>query len=213
MARPLKGAVIEKRGKDRSGKTRTVYAIRYTGPDHKRYYQTTDAKTRADAETELADTLTDIRRGRWHPPTWRPAPTEARREDPGFHAFASEWLHAREAEGLAEKTLVAFHWSIEKHLLPFFKDHLLSEITVREVDRYKTRKAVERQAIETERAEALKRGERFTERPLGNGSINHTLRHLAQILESAVEYGLLETNPAAGKRRRLKASRPGSGAG
>jgi integrase len=58
------------------------------------------------------------------------------------------------------------------------------------------------------RNKARERGERFAERGLSNGSINHTLRHLAQILETGVEYGLLDSNPAAGKRRRLKAGRP-----
>jgi integrase len=43
---------------------------------------------------------------------------------------------------------------------------------------------------------------------LSNSSINGTLRHLAQILETACDYGLISSNPAAGKRRRLKTSRP-----
>src|SRR5262249_9274912 len=46
------------------------------------------------------------------------------------------------------------------------------------------------------------------ERGLSNGSINHTLRHLAQILETAVEYELIPLNPATGRRRRLKATKP-----
>jgi integrase len=39
-------------------------------------------------------------------------------------------------------------------------------------------------------------------------SINKTITRLAQILEVAVEYELLDRNPAKGKRRRVKASRP-----
>ena len=69
-------------------------------------------------------------------------------------------------------------------------------------------KARERQEIEAARAEALKRAEKYSERGLSNGSINHTLRHLSQILETAAEYGLIPSNPANGKRRRLKATRP-----
>ena len=49
---------------------------------------------------------------------------------------------------------------------------------------------------------------RFAERWLSNGSINHTLRHLAQILETAVEYELIPSNPATGRRRRPKATKP-----
>ena len=44
--------------------------------------------------------------------------------------------------------------------------------------------------------------------PLSNESINKTLVLLTNILDSAVERGALDTNPARGKRRRLKASRP-----
>lgn len=55
--------------------------------------------------------------------------------------------------------------------------------------------------------EPAKRGPR-PPRGLSNGSINHTLRHLSQILETAVEYELVPSNAAAGRRRRLKAERP-----
>ena len=43
---------------------------------------------------------------------------------------------------------------------------------------------------------------------LSNESINKTLVLLANILDAAVEYELLPTNPARGKRRRLKSARP-----
>jgi integrase len=70
-------------------------------------------------------------------------------------------------------------------------------------------KAQERQEIEKERAEAESRGEKYRgDRGLSNGSINHVLSDLAQVLETAVEYGLIGANPASGKRRRLKAARP-----
>jgi integrase len=45
-------------------------------------------------------------------------------------------------------------------------------------------------------------------RPLANGTINKTLITLSQVLEVAVEYELIARNPAKGKRRRLKASKP-----
>ena len=44
-------------------------------------------------------------------------------------------------------------------------------------------------------------------RPLGNESINKTLLLLAAIVDVAVDHGLLASNPARGKRRRLKAIR------
>jgi hypothetical protein len=43
---------------------------------------------------------------------------------------------------------------------------------------------------------------------LSNGSINKTLKVLAQITDTAIEYGYAQTNPARGKRRRLKAPKP-----
>src|SRR5439155_27335752 len=45
-------------------------------------------------------------------------------------------------------------------------------------------------------------------RRLSNDSFNHVLSDLAQVLETALEYGWISQNPASGKRRRLKATRP-----
>jgi integrase len=129
--------------------------------------------------------LADVRRGFWKPST----PTvEKPPADPTFHEFASEWIAARKQEGLGHRTLEDYEWALSYHLLPFFKDHRLSEITVREVDRYKTAKS----------AEAV----------LSANSINKTLTRLSQVLAAAVEYDLIEANPAAGRRRRLKPTRP-----
>jgi integrase len=124
--------------------------------------------------------------------------------EPTFHEFASEWLAAREHEGLAAKTIADLRWSLCNHLLPQFASHRLSEITPQEVDRYKIAKARERQELE----QARERGEEVRGKGLSNNSINHTLSDLAQVLETAVEYGLMAQNPASGKRRRLKSTRP-----
>ncbi len=100
----------------------------------------------------------------------------------------------REPE-LGPRTVDDYKWALTNHLLPFFKDHRLSMITVAEVDRYKSWKAREReQGVVT--------------RPLSNDSINKTLKRLAQVLDVAVEYGHLPANPARGRRRRLKPDRP-----
>jgi integrase len=39
-------------------------------------------------------------------------------------------------------------------------------------------------------------------------SPNKTLKVLAQVLDDAIEYGYIETNPARGRKRRLKAAKP-----
>lgn len=202
MSRPAKGAVIERRGTNG-----TRYAIRFTAYGERRF-ETIDATSRQEAEAELANRLADVRRGIWKPRPAEPAPVPT--DEPTFWEFAREWLKAREAEELAPKTIADLRWSLNKHLI-WFGRHQLSEITVQEVDRYKTAKAEERKEVEADLAEWLEadpktRGPR--PRPLSNASINHTLRHLAQILETAVEYGKIPSNPATGKRRRLKTTRP-----
>ncbi len=138
--------------------------------------------TRAKAQTELQNVLADVRRG-----IWRPVEPKAPEIDPTFHEFASRWFDATKGEW-HPKTVLDYEWQLSCHLLPFFRQHRLSQITIAEVDRY-------RQA-------QVRRGE------LSVTSINKTITRLGQILEVAVEYGLIERNPAKGRRRRLKAVRP-----
>jgi integrase len=205
MAKPATGQVVEK-----TTKRGCVFALRFRACGRRQYLTLGSAAegwNRRRAETELANVLADVRRGKWRAPELEPTYLEPE-EEPTFHQFASEWLHSREQEGLAKKTLVGFRWSLERHLLPHFASLRLTEITPREVDRYKVAKARERAGIDASREEAKKRKERFRERGLSNGSINQTLRTLAQVLDTAVEYGLIDSNTAAGRRRRLKASRP-----
>lgn len=205
MARPPTGQVIEKRTS-----RGLVFALRFRAYGERRYVTVgtdRDGWTRKAADDELERTLAAVKLGLWQPPA-ATVVAETPKAEPTFHEFASEWLAAREAEGLAAKTLVDLHWSLERHLLPFFASSRLSEITVQEVDRYKVAKTRERAAIDEAREQARKKGERFSERGLSNSSVNHTLRHLQQILETAVEYGLVAANAASGKRRRLKAGKP-----
>ncbi len=118
-----------------------------------------------------------------------------------FHEFASAWFAARRLE-LRPRTQTDYLWRLSNHLLPHFKDFALSDITVESIDRYRASKVEEAEKMRARRAN----GERV--RPLSAGSINKTISLLAAILESAVEYGHLASNPARGKRRRLKPSEP-----
>jgi integrase len=107
---------------------------------------------------------------------------------PTFHQFASEWLDGRRHE-LRSQTVADYEWALSYHLLPFFAKHRLAAITVQEVDRYKAAK--------------LREGK------LGAAQINKTLKLIAQILDMAMECGLLDgANPARGRRRRVKAPKP-----
>jgi integrase len=98
----------------------------------------------------------------------------------------------------------AIRWRLSYVLVPFFQHHALADISVAEVDRYRAAKVHERDQLKAARA----RGEKIDRRPLSNSTINRTIGLLAQILDVAVEYGHIPANPARGKRRKLKATRP-----
>jgi integrase len=185
MPRAPTGQVVETPSAD--GKT---YALRFRAYGRRRYLTLGTAAegwTRAKAQLELQNVLADVRRGLWKPPARDapPAPTE----DPTFHEFASRWLDSRQAE-LKARTIEDYTWALCEHRLPFFHKHRLGQITIAEVDRYRTAK--------------LKEG------LLSPTSINKTITRLAQILDVAMEYhpDLVRGNPARGRRRRLKTTPP-----
>lgn len=183
MARPAVGQVVV-----RQRKTVRVFALRFRAYGKREYVTLgTDADgwTAQRAEVELQNVLADVRRGVWRPPRPELAPPPA--TDPTFHEFASQWFEANEG-AWSTNTRLDYRWQLTDHLLPFFDQHRLSQITIAEVDRY--------------RAAKVRQG------TLSPASINKTLGRLSQILEIAVEYGMLDRNPAAGRRRRLKASKP-----
>lgn len=146
----------------------------------------TSGGTRAQDE-ELANVLADVRRGIWREPTPTPVAQEPA-EEPTFHVFASKWLADKIAEGLAARTIEDYRWALEVHPLPFFASCRLSQISKRLVDDYKAAKAAEG--------------------ALAPNTINKTLVRLSSILGDAVDYDIIPSNPAAGRRRRLKGTRP-----
>lgn len=184
MARKAKNGVIVDRGK-----RGTVYAIRFRAYGSRRYLTlgtSDEGWNRKLAEDELANVMADVRRGTWRDPRDQPKAPEPEQE-PTFHEFASEWFERHRREW-RQSTEADYRWQLSNHLLPWFGDNLLSEITVEAVDRYKAMKV--------------------REGALGPTSINKTLTRLAAILEDAVEYGRLDKNPAKGRRRRVKQSAP-----
>jgi integrase len=213
-ARPPRGEVVRNPVKG-GGFT---YALRFTA-NGKRHYVTLgrprDGWTDNRAQQELQSTLAAVRSGTWRP--WEPAPEP--QLDPTFHAFASEWFDATRDEW-RENTRLDYEWQLRVHLLPFFLEHRLSQITVAEVDRYRNAKLAENRAILARTAKRKgkprmleytdKQGRRCQrpERPLSASSINRTITRLGQILEVAVERELIGRNPAkvGGKRRRMKSS-------
>jgi integrase len=167
------------------------------------------------AERELAAILREVDLGVWRParPGRRPEPCEG----PLFHEFASAWFAAKRLE-INPNTVRNYRNNLTKRLLPFFAEHHLSEITVSEVDRYRHEQVAHAAriaaAISNGKSPMVmvvdRRGRRYQrkERPLSNRSINMQVLLLAEILEIAVERGLITTNPARGKRRLLKVTKP-----
>jgi integrase len=119
-----------------------------------------------------------------------PAPSDA----PTFQEFASDWFErqmlegGRDGKGLAPKSREDLEWRLTGHLLPAFAAWRLDQITVEAVDRYRAAKV--------------------RDAKLTPSSINKTLSTLSTILEVAVEYDLIERNPARGRRRRLRSAAP-----
>lgn len=184
MARQPTGQVIAP-----DGARQQSWAIRFRAYGKRRFVtlgRPEDGWDRQRAEDELRYVLTDVERGLWRPPEAQPQP-EPPRAEPTFHEFASEWFERHRPEW-RESTTGDYEWALTHHLLPFFAGHRLSAITVEEVDRYKAAK--------------LRAGK------LGAATINKTLVRLAQILDEAQEYGHIDRNPAKGRRRRVKATRP-----
>ncbi len=174
-----------------------------------------DGWTLEMAERELTIVLRDVDLGIWRRPEPDPAPaTDA---DPTFHEFASTWFESKRLE-IERNTVNSYRNDLTNHLLPFFKDHHLSQITIAEVDRYRQRKVRDAAEIEAAAEKGKPRmveivdrlGRRYfrPERPFSPRSINMHLFLLAQILDVAVDHGHLPSNPARGKRRRLKVSKP-----
>ena len=180
MPRPATGSV---RVRERNGRRQltlrfSAYGQRYELPAG------TDDETRARAR--LDEILDQVKRGTWQPPT-PIKPTPPRAAEPTFGEFAELWFKGI-APNLSARGREDYLWALNRHLLPFFTEMLLSEITVQQVDAYRQAKTAEGK--------------------LGGTSINKTISRLAQILDLAVEYGHIQANPARGRRRRAKSASP-----
>jgi integrase len=164
------------------------------------------------ARRELTDVLAKVRLGIWRRPT---AAMRARRAGSGtsFEQYARHWLEAK-AEGtygeIRAGTAASYRCYPERHLLPVFEDCLLEEIDRARCLRLKAALIANarelRAASEAGRQLRDERGRR--RRPLGPASIRGVLQILAAILDEAVEDELLQSNPARGKRMRVRVPKP-----
>jgi integrase len=208
MGRPATGNIVKPTDKQPS------FGLRFTAYGNREYLtlgRPEDGWTLRRAERELAAVLRDVELGTWKPPRrQQPQP----QKDARFLEFASDWFALKRFE-IEPNTARSYRNDLTNHLLPFFAEHKLSEITVAEVDRYRQHKvrenAVCQAAIDAGHPLMVEivdtRGRRYdrVKKPLSPRSINMQIDVLGQILELAVEYGYVPApNPAVGKRRRLK---------
>jgi integrase len=190
MPRPSTGGVrLDKRRRE------PTWEARFTAYGKRRFVRfgaAAEGWDRKRAEAELRHIMSDVERGLWQPQA--KDVVEAPRDVPTFHRFASEWFERQKVEGghrgsgLTSSGRADLEWRLSNHLLPAFASRRLDQITVEDVDVFRTGKAREGRLNPT--------------------SINKLLGTLAAILEDAVEYGLIGRNPAKGRRRRLPSIDP-----
>src|ERR1700677_1187213 len=153
--RATKGTVVRspvKTAHDRTGeRSGYAYALRFTAYGERRYVtlgrsDDDPAWTQQKAEEELKKVLAEVRAVTWEP--WNPVEEpEQPEQEPTFHVFASQWF-ADNKDEWRESTRLDYEWQLKVHLLPFFKDHTLSDITIAEVDRYRQQKVARARAVE-----------------------------------------------------------------
>ncbi len=170
--------------------------------------------TERAARTELGNTLARVRAGVWEPS--EPPPRRSGEPvAPTFHEYASAWLRGKVSGVLGDKSIdtnteADYRWRLIRHLLPFFASHRIDAID-RELclafKAHKLQEAAELRAALAAGADLRDRRGRPA-RPLGPASIRKLIDTLAAILEEAVEDGLLDRNPARGKRMKVRVPKP-----
>ena len=158
------GTVI--RYKRRGG---AIWRIRYLDASGAKVQETLGpepAWTEKLARQELRNRLADVSREGYRAP-----PTVT------FKGFAERWLREHlPTRGLKATTVETYRYALEAHLLPFFGQHRLSEITPESIDHYIAAK--------------MRQG-------LAPKTVNNQLLTLRVMLQRAVRWRLLRANPVA----------------
>jgi integrase len=191
-----------------------VFALRFRAYGRRRYLTLgtpEDGWTRRRGEEEMDVIRAEVERGTWVPPAPRHLAAvgdRGRGDDAApFGSFAMSQVKERQSE-VRPATSEYWDWALG-HLLPFFADSPLTKIDVWAVDAYRLHKLEESEDRRRRLAEGRPRTDALGRslRPLSAGSINKTIEVLRWLLSFAVEYGWIDENPAAGKRRRIKIER------
>lgn len=191
VPRQATGTIIEHRWKD--GQTVT-FGLRV--PYQRRKHLITlgtnfEGWTRERAEIELEKIVGQMRRGSWSPASAEPAPPLAEADREQLRVTLSRWWQAKKPN-LSENASADYEWRL-KHIVNFRPDTPTADIDERWVDELRDHLA--RQPARNRRKGSTK--------TLSPSSVNKVLDALAQILDLAVDYKILATNPARGKRRRM----------
>lgn len=185
MPRKATGTIISHPWKD--GRTISfgakvrAYGQRYTldfGTNHEGW---SDERARV----ELDEIQEKIARGTWKPPA--PERTTAAKpdDDETVQVTLSRWW-AKKRDEIAENTQADYRWRMNHILLELGREPTAAMNAMR-VDEF-------RQVL--------------SGKGLAPRSVNMILDVLAQALDDAVDYKLLDANPARGKRRRMKVPKP-----
>ena len=166
---------------------------------------TSDGWDEARVERAREQLLAKIKLGLWTPPS-TDRHEDAADEEPTFRELASDWYHDRERNlAIRAGTLEDDHWRLTRYLLPFFGELRPSEITPLSIKDYRRRIHEENAHIGAARQAGqpiLDARNGLPLRPLGNESINKTLRTLGAVLDEAVDAGWIAHNVARGPRMR-----------
>ena len=124
-----------------------------------------------EAETVLHQRLYEVRSGVF--------PILRRRSQITFQKLAEEWVESYAKAHVRPSTLSTYRWLLDYHLLPAFGDRALTTLTPKDIQAYLAEK-VQQVAPKT---------------------VNHGLVLLKEILEAAVAWGRVPTNPAKQVRK------------
>jgi integrase len=165
------------------------------------------------ATIELENVLAKVKVGVWK--KRKPAPRVEASRIPTFHEYASKWLENKKAGLLGDQpigphTEADYRSRLVNHILPFFGDHRINEITTEdclEFKAYKLRESAElRRAIDA--GAELRDRRRRRVRPIGPATLRKLFACLTSILDEAVSDGYLSRNPARTRRMRIKVPKP-----
>lgn len=167
------------------GRTVSYYArVRWRGQRHRLTLGTNHQGWSPErARVELEHIQGQIERGTWEPPTRVPS-VAADPDEETVQITASRWWQRRQRE-LKPNTRADYGWRL-KYILADLAGEGTAALSVQRIDEFRERIAGK----------------------LSARSVNMVLDVLAQVLDDAVEYGLLDANPARGRRRRMRVGKP-----